>query len=83
MLITLNGIIIQMCSNGVSLLGRNTSGVKMINLDKNDKVVGIAKVREKITNIDDESVTVDENVIEDIKTEETEHSQESQESDNI
>ena len=35
MLITLNGIIIQMCSNGVSLLGRNTSGVKMINLDKN------------------------------------------------
>ena len=45
--------------------------------------MGIAKVREKITNIDDESVTVDEKEIEEIKTEETEHSQESQESDNI
>ena len=39
----------------------------MMNLDENDKVVGIAKVREKITNIDEENVTVDENVIEDIK----------------
>lgn len=50
MMITTAGIIIQLRMEDVSTLGRNTSGVKLINLEKNNKVARIAKVREKISN---------------------------------
>ncbi len=48
MLITTEGIIIQMPVTDISLLGRITSGVKLINLDKESDitVASIAKVRE-------------------------------------
>ena len=35
--------------NDVSIIGRHTSGVKLINLEKGVKVAKIAKVREKIS----------------------------------
>lgn len=54
MMITTAGIIIQLRMEDVSTLGRNTSGVKLINLEKNNKVARIAKVREKISNGDQE-----------------------------
>ena len=54
MMITTEGIIIQLRMEDVSTLGRNTSGVKLINLEKNNKVARIAKVREKISNGDQE-----------------------------
>ena len=38
----------------VSTLGRITSGVKLINLDKDVIVAKIAKVREKVSNGDEE-----------------------------
>ncbi len=49
MLITTEGIIIRMPVNGTALLGRVTSGVKLINLDEGVKVARIAKVREDKT----------------------------------
>ena len=48
-MITTEGIIIQLRMDDISTLGRITSGVKMINLDDNVKVAKIAKVREKVS----------------------------------
>ena len=47
MLITNEGIIIQMPVNNISIIGRNTSGVKLMNIDAESgaSVAGIAKVR--------------------------------------
>lgn len=60
MMITTAGIIIQLRMEDVSTLGRNTSGVKLIQLEKNNKVARIAKVREKISNGDQEFSDVEE-----------------------
>ena len=49
MIITTGGIIIQLRMDEISMLGRITSGVKMINLDENVKVAKIAKVRSSIS----------------------------------
>jgi DNA gyrase subunit A len=46
MLITTEGIIIRIKVSDTTLLGRITSGVKLINLDKNVTVASIAKVYE-------------------------------------
>lgn len=53
MMITTEGIIIRMKVEGISVLGRITSGVKLINLDEDITVASIAKVRE------DKSLIVD------------------------
>ena len=52
MMITNEGIIIRMMVNGISVIGRNTSGVKLINIDadKDVFVASVAKVRETISN---------------------------------
>ena len=47
MLITTEGIIIRMEVCGISMLGRITSGVKLINLDEGVIVAKVAKVREE------------------------------------
>ncbi|MBD5526854.1 MAG: DNA gyrase subunit A [Lachnospiraceae bacterium] len=75
MMITTAGIIIQLRMEDVSTLGRNTSGVKMIQLEKNNKVARIAKVREKISNGDQEFSDV-EDALEDIPEEMSEESTE-------
>ena len=46
MMITTEGIIIRMKVEGISVLGRITSGVKLINLAEDITVAGIAKVKE-------------------------------------
>ena len=46
MMITTEGIIIRICCEDISILGRITSGVKLMNLDENITVASIAKVRE-------------------------------------
>ncbi|WP_461812889.1 DNA gyrase subunit A [Faecalimonas sp.] len=46
MIINTEGIIIRMECSSISILGRITSGVKLINLHENEKVASIAKVRE-------------------------------------
>lgn len=45
MIINTDGIIIRMKCEGISVLGRITSGVKLINLKDGDTVASIAKVR--------------------------------------
>ena len=45
MIINTDGVIIRMECAGISILGRVTSGVKLINLHENSKVASIAKVR--------------------------------------
>lgn len=51
MLITTEGIVIRMSVDDISVIGRNTSGVKMMNIDQDSdiKVASIAKVRESAT----------------------------------
>ena len=54
MMITTEGIIIQLRMEDIKLLDRNTSGVKMIDLPDDVKVARIAKVREKVSDGDKE-----------------------------
>ena len=51
MLITTEGIVIRMFVDDISVIGRNTSGVKLMNIDQDSdiKVASIAKVRESAT----------------------------------
>jgi DNA gyrase subunit A len=44
MLITSGGILVRTRANEVSILGRNTQGVRMIKLDKGEKLVGIDRI---------------------------------------
>ena len=60
MMITTEGIIIQLRMQDISTMGRITSGVKMIHLDEGVKVAQIAKVREKVSNGDQEFDNVDD-----------------------
>ena len=60
MLITTEGIIIRIKVADTALLGRITSGVKLINLDEGVKVAQIAKVREKLSNGDHEFDNLEE-----------------------
>lgn len=67
MLITTEGIIIRIKVNGTALLGRVTSGVKLINLKEGVTVASIAKVRE------DKSLMVEsDEVLEEDNTEDEE-----------
>lgn len=47
MMITTEGIIIRLQCSDISILGRITSGVKLINLSEGVTVASFAKVREK------------------------------------
>jgi len=60
MMITNAGIIIQLRMSEISIHGRVTSGVKMINLDKGVTVAKIAKVREKISDGEREIDNIDD-----------------------
>ncbi len=61
MLITTEGIIIRLSVDDISIIGRNTSGVKLMNIDQDSDifVASIAKVRE--SNKDDNSEDDTEN----------------------
>ncbi len=54
MLINTEGIIIQMPCEDISVLGRVTSGVKLMNLSGDAKVASVAKVRESSVKIEEE-----------------------------
>ena len=60
MMITTEGIIIQLRVQEISTLGRITSGVKLINLKDGVKVAQIAKVREKIISDDKEFENIED-----------------------
>ena len=60
MIITNMGIIIRLQISDISIFGRITSGVKLINLDENIKVASIAKVRKPINSDDENSEDLEE-----------------------
>ena len=60
MMITTEGIIIQIRMQDVSDLGRITSGVKLMNLDENVTIAQIAKVREKLSDGNEEIDNLDD-----------------------
>lgn len=60
MLITTEGIIIQLRSQDISTYSRITSGVKMMDLNPGVKIAKIAKVREKVSNGDQEFDNIDD-----------------------
>ena len=55
MMITTEGIIIRLECEGISILGRITSGVKLMDLKDDITVASIAKVREKEEEISEET----------------------------
>ena len=73
MMITDGGTIVQLRMNEISILKRITSGVKMIDLNDGTKVAKIAKVREKISDGEQEYDNIEDAIqnipeIEDEKT---------------
>ena len=58
MIINTEGIIIRMKCSDISIYGRITSGVKLINLKEKDKVASVAKVRKASAEIDGEQVEI-------------------------
>ncbi len=66
MLITSEGIIIRIEVTQISILGRITSGVKLINLDEGVKVATVSKVR---VNPEGSDTTGDETVVMDVEDE--------------
>ncbi len=60
MIINTEGIVIRMKCEDISVYGRITSGVKLINLPENEKVASVAKVRKASAEIDGEEVEITE-----------------------
>lgn len=57
MLITNSGIVIRTSVEGISIMGRNTQGVKLIRLDENQEVATVAKVeKEEIEEIAEDEI---------------------------
>ena len=56
MIITTEGIIIRILVADISVLGRNTSGVKLMNLAEKVSVASVAKVREESSTKSEEEV---------------------------
>ena len=74
MLITNEGIIIKMAVSDISIIGRNTSGVKLMSIDAESgiAVASIAKVRESDKDEDEEDELLEEQDGEETESENTE-----------
>ena len=74
MLITTEGIVIRMKSDSISVIGRNTSGVKLMSIDAESgiAVASIAKVRESDKDEDEEDELLEEQDGEETESENTE-----------
>ena len=46
MLITNRGILVRTPVNGISVIGRNTQGVRLINLNEGEQLIGVARIEE-------------------------------------
>jgi DNA gyrase subunit A len=64
MIITLNGLTIRLNVNSISLLGRATQGVRVINLKGDDRIASVARVSVEPTVevADNEDVVENENI---------------------
>ena len=70
MMINTEGIVIRMMCSDISVLGRVTSGVKLMNLSENVSVASIAKVRETSADSEDMIKKIEDEMIEDEKNDE-------------
>ena len=70
MMINTEGIVIRMMCSDISVLGRVTSGVKLMNLPENVSVASIAKVRETSAGNEDIIKKIEDEMIEDEKNDE-------------
>jgi DNA gyrase subunit A len=55
MLITSGGKIIRFAAAGLSVIGRNTKGVRLIDLEEGERVVAVAKLAETETTVNGSS----------------------------
>ena len=63
MIINTDGIVIRMKCSTISILGRITSGVKLINLQESNKIASIAKVRKGDEDEEEETEEIEETEI--------------------
>ncbi len=73
LMITNEGIIIRIAVSDISIIGRNTSGVKLMNIDKDSsvRVASIAKVRESEKDSNEGEISDEENAKSDNSSEVT------------
>ncbi len=64
MLISSNGVLVRTCVDEVSILGRNTQGVRLIRLDEGDTLVGMSRIEENDADCCDENGEASDTVIE-------------------
>ncbi|WP_223702798.1 DNA gyrase subunit A [Sutcliffiella deserti] len=65
MLITASGVLIRMSVDGISQMGRNTQGVKLIRLAESEFVTTVARVdKEEVEHIDLEDPDLEEGILE-------------------
>ncbi|SEM35440.1 DNA gyrase subunit A [Chryseobacterium taichungense] len=86
MIINKSGVAIRMGMDEMRVMGRNTQGVKLINLKKNDEIAAIAKVEmdkevEDSEEIEEIEGTVADNQENDTETPQTDHAEENENSD--
>lgn len=67
MLITDGGILVRTPVDGISVVGRNTQGVRIIRLDKGEKVIGVDRIEGLAGEESDEEMEFDESLQEDIQ----------------
>jgi len=60
MIITMKGIIIRSNVSKIPVIGRNTQGVRLINLAKEDRVIGVALCDQETTEMDESVQVLDE-----------------------
>jgi DNA gyrase subunit A len=48
MIITSSGKIIRIGVHNISVIGRNTKGVRLISVDKDERVVGVTRLVERL-----------------------------------
>ena len=72
MMINSEGIIIRTSCAEISKLGRVASGVKIINLNENEKVVSLAKVRKATEEIEGEEAESADEIVDEITEEDSE-----------
>lgn len=87
MIINKSGVAIRMNMDEMRVMGRNTQGVKMINLKKNDEIAAIAKVEMDRDVVEEEELLEGSEVAilpaDENETPETENNSEAENSDNI
>ena len=63
MVVTRHGVIIRVPVDGIRVIGRNTQGVKVMNLDKGDTVVDVARVVTDDVEADEAEVETEADVV--------------------